>query len=315
MKLSVRSALFGHALPESKPFNLAWALFRFYTGLSMALGAGWPKMNEGLSPGWFTEQVGGLGFTFPSPLFWATVAAWGEFVGGLLIAFGLLTRFSALQLAFQFFVVAFIWYEEPFPFGGMYYQQLLFWSFLLILAGGGGRYSLDALLRGRVPVRIPSVPATALTVLLLTLSGSAALQARASGYPVVLPNLFAPYEGFWKGTLAYTDYGNGKRVRIAVTARLLPAEDDTRQALVEVNYPGEPGHAHTDTLRAPLSATAGSTLTWLEEETGTDNGRPARRSRQFFLSPDSLSIRLDIHPAGTDSVFNRNVYTLERVRN
>ncbi|RPD48387.1 hypothetical protein DNI29_07105 [Hymenobacter sediminis] len=43
----------------------------------------------------------------------------------------------------QFLVIAFLWYEQPEPLLGMYYQQLLFWAFVLVTGVGGGRYSID----------------------------------------------------------------------------------------------------------------------------------------------------------------------------
>jgi hypothetical protein len=107
---------------------------------------------------------------------WAWLACWGEFVGGLLIAFGLLTRLGAFQLAFQFFVIAFLWYEKPEFIVGMNYQQLLFWCFVLVTAVGGGRYSLDYMLLhnntwfGRLlPTRqVTSATAAALVLILAT---------------------------------------------------------------------------------------------------------------------------------------------------
>lgn len=147
----------GSVAVESKLFAICYLLFRLHLGLSIALGAGLPKMftkiNEnggddwdnkifGTSS-WFINQVSDLGFTFPSAKFWAYMAIYGEFIGGILIAFGLLTRLSALQLAFQFFIISYIWYDSPEPVIGMYYQQLFFMAYLLIFAIGSGRYSLD----------------------------------------------------------------------------------------------------------------------------------------------------------------------------
>jgi uncharacterized membrane protein YphA (DoxX/SURF4 family) len=96
-----------------------------------------------VAPDWFIKQVDGIGFSWPSPYLWAGLACWGELMGGLLLAVGLLTRLSGVQLAFQFFVIAFIWYGEPEFLVGMNYQQLLFWSYVLVAAAGPGRYSLD----------------------------------------------------------------------------------------------------------------------------------------------------------------------------
>lgn len=168
--------LFGSAQSGAIIHEIAYALFRFYCGISIAIGAGFSKVFHKINeeggdersnlafgvPDWFVEQVGEIGFTFISPAFWAHLAVYGEFIGGLLVAFGLLTRFSALQLAFQFFVVSFIWYDEPELFG-MYYQQLIFWGFVLIAALGGGQFSIDNWLKNRrlktISVKNPAMAA------------------------------------------------------------------------------------------------------------------------------------------------------------
>jgi|GEM_PF-1133323 len=139
--------------------EIAYALFRFYCGFSIADGAGlskvfhkinekggdnWDNLAFGVGD-WFVKQVGEIGFTFISPTFWAYLAVYGEFIGGLLVACGLFTRLSAIQMAFQFFVVSFLWYGDPAIFG-MYYQQLIFWSFVVIAGIGGGKFSIDALI-------------------------------------------------------------------------------------------------------------------------------------------------------------------------
>lgn len=157
MSFSAKSILGHQPSMDTLSTQVAYALFRFYCGISIAIGAGlskvfhkidengdsgWDNLSFGI-PQWFVDQVGEIGFTFISPSFWAHLAVYGEFIGGLLIAIGLWTRVSALQLAFQFFVVSFIWYDEPKLFS-MYYQQLIFWSFVMITAAGGGRFSLDA---------------------------------------------------------------------------------------------------------------------------------------------------------------------------
>jgi uncharacterized membrane protein YphA (DoxX/SURF4 family) len=193
MKKALSSWLFGAAASPARVMDIAYALFRFYCGISIAYGAGLPKVfhkideNGGREwanlafgvPGWFVQQVSDIGFTFISPTFWAYLAVYGEFVGGLLIALGLFTRVSALQMAFQFFVVSFIWYKEPMPFA-MYYQQLIFWGFVLIAVQGSGRFSLDALrLRGRMA--LPSARALALGGMLLC---AATAQGQSAGQPL-----------------------------------------------------------------------------------------------------------------------------------
>ncbi len=149
MKNNIQQFLFGTSLNTSNVINIIWLLFRLHIGLSLAINAGLPKMQEGLAPDWFVKQVGEIGFTFISPTFWATVASWGEFIGGICIAFGLLTRFNAIQLAFQFFVISFIWYDKSMPIVGMYFQQTLFWGYILVAFLGGGKYSIDYLINSR----------------------------------------------------------------------------------------------------------------------------------------------------------------------
>jgi uncharacterized membrane protein YphA (DoxX/SURF4 family) len=181
----MKKLLFSANPLESRLADVAWLLLRLHIGLSIAIGAGWGKLDALTTaaasntlgpPDWFVQQVSNLGFTYPSPYLWAWLACWGEFVGGLLVAFGLFTRWGALQLAFQFFIIAFVWYEGPEPLVGMNYQQLLFWCFVLVTAVGGGRYSLDYLLthntswlRRLAPTRqVASAGAAALVLFLAT---------------------------------------------------------------------------------------------------------------------------------------------------
>lgn len=77
----------------------------------------------------------------------ATIAGATEFFGGLLIAFGLLTR-PAAAAAFILMVVAVFGYHMPNGFfitkGG--YEHAMLWGFVLlaILMRGGGNLSVDA---------------------------------------------------------------------------------------------------------------------------------------------------------------------------
>jgi uncharacterized membrane protein YphA (DoxX/SURF4 family) len=183
MKTQIKNFLFGSIKTDSKVFDWSYLLFRIYAGLSIADGAGlskvFHKINEkgddswsNLAFGtgdWFVKQVGDLGFTFISPTFWAYLAVYGEFIGGLLIAFGIFTRLSSIQLAFQFFVVAFIWYGDPAPMIGMYYQQLIFWSFVMTFAVGDGKYSL-ATLFSRMKEKRQFVKLATLTACLLIIT-------------------------------------------------------------------------------------------------------------------------------------------------
>lgn len=56
--------------------------------------------------------------------------------------------FFRIYCGFSIACGAFLWYNEPLPFA-MYYQQLIFWSFVLIAAVGGSRFSADIWLKNR----------------------------------------------------------------------------------------------------------------------------------------------------------------------
>ena len=200
MKTQIKNFLFGSIQTKSihtrsKLFDWSYLLFRIYAGLSIAVGAGlskvFHKINEkgddswsNLAFGtgnWFVKQVGDLGFTFISPTFWAYLAVYGEFIGGLLIAFGIFTRLSSVQLAFQFFIVAFVWYDSPAPMIGMYYQQLIFWSFVMTFAVGDGKYSLATLFsRRKKSIEISRLALTTFCFLLITFLSQAQESARVS---------------------------------------------------------------------------------------------------------------------------------------
>lgn len=191
MKAKFRQFFFDSSLGDNKVLNTGWLLFRLHIGLSIAIHAGWPKMSSIAAPGWFTDQVAGLGFSFPSPAFWAAMASWGEFVGGICIALGLLTRFAALQLAFQFFVISFLWYDAPEPLTGMYFQQILFWGFVLVTFAGGGRFSLDKLIMNKMKLQVTAPVKTAVAgLLLLTCLNSQAQRGPLNGSGNIITKTF-----------------------------------------------------------------------------------------------------------------------------
>lgn len=191
MKKKFAAFMFGSSFEATNTANLAMLLLRVHIGLSLAIQAGLPKMQEGLAPDWFVKQVGEIGFTFISPTFWATIASWGEFIGGLCLALGLLTRFSALQLAFQFFVISFIWYDKPEPIVGMYFQQTLFWGYVLFAFVGGGKFSLDYLIVAKRKSNAQLLPKVALVSCLLMFSlASCAQNGPLNGSGVIVTKIY-----------------------------------------------------------------------------------------------------------------------------
>jgi putative oxidoreductase len=101
--------------------------------------------------GWF----GGLGFEkfteifdkigWHPAVFWVALVALTESVGGLLLAFGFLTRFAAA--AILIFMLNAVWATSAKGFfwaqGGMEYPILIGVVALVFLIKGGGRFSVD----------------------------------------------------------------------------------------------------------------------------------------------------------------------------
>jgi len=237
MKKSMYQFLFGSSLNDNRILNLGWLLFRLHLGISIAIHAGWPKMNTLAAPGWFNDQVAGLGFTFPSPAFWATLASWGEFVGGIGIALGLLTRFNALQLVFQFFVIAFLWYDNPEPLSGMYFQNTLFMGFLLVLFAGGGRYSLDQWIVNRKKISSRPMIKTAVAVILVMVSLNVTAQNKPlKGSGVLLSQTFN-YDNFEK--INIRDLHGKIKVELGKPFSVSVTIDDNLNSLLRVSNNNE----------------------------------------------------------------------------
>lgn len=318
MKAQLRQFLFGSSLGQNTLLNTGWLLFRLHIGLSMAIHAGFPKMKEMSAPGWFADQVAGLGFTFPSPAFWAAAASWGEFLGGILIALGLLTRFAALQLAFQFFVISFLWYDKPEPLTGMYFQQTLFWGYVLVVFGGSGRFAIDTLIRQRKKIAMPVAAKTAVASLLL-------LAVTAASAQTVTKNDFTVLEGKWKGTLTYLDYTSNKEETIKANA------------IVEVNkgnffllgfyYTDEPNKNEKDRYYIKAGGTKINNMKVIErsvqpdghlkivlESTGTDGNdyKAATFQHVLIVGPTVFSMTKFVRFDGETTFFRRNEYLFKR---
>lgn len=320
MKSLSRNFIFGTSIGDNKALNIGWLLFRLHAGLSMAIHAGWPKMNTLSAPGWFAEQVAGLGFTFPSPAFWATISAWGEFAGGILIAVGLFTRFAAIQLAFQFFVIAFLWYDKPEPLTGMYFQQLLFWAYLLIAFGGGGKYSLDKLIMNNRKIKASEPVKIAIASVLLCIGLNSQAQT-----PVVGINDFKNLEGNWQGTLIYQDYSSHTSETIQATGKLKIESDSS--FMLSIDYPDEPGKGEKDKY---IIATNGLTINnkkirertlqpdgtlkiVLEEkgEDGNDN-KPATFHQVWMISKNKFTITKMVKFDTETAFFQRHQYVFSK---
>lgn len=123
-------------------------VLRVGAGLALALGHGLGKLPP--SPE-FVEGTAALGF--PLPLVFAWLAALSEFGGGLLVALGLAARpaavFAAVTMAVAFFAA-----HAGDPFGDREMSFLYGIVFAAIALMGAGRFSADAALARRRPVRL-----------------------------------------------------------------------------------------------------------------------------------------------------------------
>jgi uncharacterized membrane protein YphA (DoxX/SURF4 family) len=323
MKKYFQQFLFGTSLNDNKLLNIAWLLFRVQIGLSIALHAGLPKLENGLAPGWFINQVSGLGFNFPSPSFWAAIAVWGEFAGGIFIALGFLTRFSALQLAFQFFVISFLWHDNPEPFTGMYFQHSLFWGFVLISFTGGGKYSLDKLIMKKQlnKMNINIKPAAALIALFFITASSVFSQPTVSGKD------FEMTLGKWTGTLTYLDYTSGKPVTMPCNLTISKYKKNTRRLKLAYEYPNEPkangkdaivisadGKMIDDEMVVSIEV-VNDTLTITTNKNGVDgNDRKKALLRHIYIIGKNILIkRKEVKFEGEENWILRNEFKMSRL--
>lgn len=133
--------------------DLGLAIARVGIGLYMAFGHGYGKIfgeDRFGPPQGFVDLVDSLGF--PAPLAFAWMAAISEFLGGLALAAGLLTRPAALTFIGTMAVAAFLqhgsdpWAASP---GEASKEMAMLYMLpaIAFLALGGGRFSIDEVLK------------------------------------------------------------------------------------------------------------------------------------------------------------------------
>jgi putative oxidoreductase len=139
----LKEFLFGGTTGSSASANIGEAALRIFAGLAMAFGHGINKIppSEG-----FIGAVTGLGL--PQPQLFAWVAGLSEFAGGILLAIGLATRFSALMILGTMAVAAFMVHASD-PFGDKEMALLYLAISFFFLLRGSGDLSVDALVRGK----------------------------------------------------------------------------------------------------------------------------------------------------------------------
>jgi putative oxidoreductase len=119
-------------------------------GLLLALNHGWSKVVGAyglvfLGQEWpFVQGVGEMGF--PLPVFFAICAALAEFLGGLLLALGLFTRYAAIFVTINMSVavIRHLLTNMRFELAALYLIAAVY-----LLIRGAGRLSLDSIMGNR----------------------------------------------------------------------------------------------------------------------------------------------------------------------
>jgi putative oxidoreductase len=118
--------------------DLGLLIFRLFVGLAMAFAHGLGKLPP---PDKLVEGLTAMGLPMPGIMSW--VVAIAEFGGGLFIALGICTRFSAAILGFTMFVAGFVVHAaDPFQVKELAFFYLA--SCVLLIFTGAGKYSLDS---------------------------------------------------------------------------------------------------------------------------------------------------------------------------
>lgn len=145
MKNLISRVVFGGAGTGSFPGDFGLLVVRLTVGGYMAASHGWGKIFGGAGFGPSAEMISGVaGLGFPAPTVFAWAAALSEFLGGALIALGLLTRPAAAMMAFTMLVAAF---GVNSGWSAREMALLFFAPCLLLLLIGAGRISVDRFLR------------------------------------------------------------------------------------------------------------------------------------------------------------------------
>ena len=134
----IRGILFSEAPPAVR--GTGWLVLRVVAGLSLALAHGLGKLPPAKG---FVDGVAGMGF--PAPIVFAWAAGLAEFLGGLLLAAGFLTRVGAFFIAFTMGTAFFVFHAGD-PFGDKERALLFLCIAIAFLISGAGRWSIDAFL-------------------------------------------------------------------------------------------------------------------------------------------------------------------------
>lgn len=111
-------------------------ILRSVLGLILVVN-GWPKIKDLKQNALKFSEMG-----FRPGIFWGTLVALAEFVGGIALITGFLTQIFAFIIAIQF-VVILLSVKRRAKFTELQFDLLILASALILVALGGGGYSLD----------------------------------------------------------------------------------------------------------------------------------------------------------------------------
>ena len=150
MRTLFRDLFIGGAGGRSPLADGGLLLLRVFAGLALAFGHGLAKFKD---PSGIIKGAEAMGF--PAPTFFGWMAALSEFLGGLLLALGLLTRPAAFLVACTMATAGFVRHAED-PFARKELALLYLGIAVLFMLSGSGRFGLDGLVRklmSRGPLR------------------------------------------------------------------------------------------------------------------------------------------------------------------
>lgn len=137
----IKDILFGGAGCATKLGDAGLFVVRVFAGASMAIAHGLGKVQ---SPDGVVSGAESLNFPLPILFGWAAILS--EFLGGLFLALGLMTRLSAFFVGTTMVVAAFMVHgSDPYQKKELALAYLA--MMILFLCTGGGRFSVDSLIR------------------------------------------------------------------------------------------------------------------------------------------------------------------------
>jgi putative oxidoreductase len=167
---------------SSMTIELPWILLLARLVLaSVMIYYGWPKIRNLMATAHEFSQMG-----FAPAIFWGSLIAVVEFIGGLAILFGLYAELAAALFAFQMMVGTFWKLKIKKPFTDYSYDMQLFALGLILISQGAGALSL-ARFPGYVFLRWDVAAASLLAALLFAVlskpafKGTQAVAAKEAG--------------------------------------------------------------------------------------------------------------------------------------